>query len=255
VDRIEMRRGTRTPRWARLSALVAALVAAAPAAAAPRPTAAPARPAPTVPAKPEAPTPPAPPTDEAALDATLDPAWRFGPALGFEFGTGDVDFDGLSLRLDAERAWMRLSPLATLSFLGSLAMTHASGSKTVSMVVDPFTGRSVSGTVEWDANIFEVIPGVRLAYAVSPSASLFADTGLGLAYTAGHDHVSTSIAASSPESPTSTGLGGVVRLAGGIVFNPSSALRIAIEPLGLRLRFGNGPGSGLDIAASLSYRL
>jgi len=212
--------------------------------------------APAVSARPApVPQPAAPPSEEASLDAGLDPTWRFGQALGIEFGIGDADFDGLGLRLDGERALMRLSPVATLSFMGSLAMTHASGKKTVSIVVDPVIGRSVSGTVEWDANIFELIPGVRVTYALSPSASLFADTGLGLTYAAANDHVSSSVAASNPESPTSAGVGGVVRLAGGIVFRPSSALRIAIEPFGLRLRFGNGPGSGFDLAASLSYRL
>jgi hypothetical protein len=241
----------------RFAALAAALIAALPAGAtqkmpAPAPAAArppspsAARPAPTTPAP--APTTPAPADDDA-----LSPEWRIGPALGFEFGMGDQDYSAAKIRIDAQRAIRRVSPQTTLSFVGSLGMAHASGSEDIPVVVDPFFGIVQTATIEWDANVFELIPAARITHVATPQVSFFADGGLGLVYTAARTFVPS--ASLGAIDLVDDGIGGVLRLAGGIVIAPSPALRIHLEAVGLHLRFGDGPGTAFNLVASISHRL
>jgi hypothetical protein len=192
---------------------------------------------------------------EAPTGLDLDPGWRFASALGIQSGLGDADFDGVGFRLDVEHEVTRLSPETTLSFVGALSLTHASGTKDVSIVVDPFAGRTVVGRIEWDANVIELLPTARLTYRATPAISLIADGGVGVGYTTARARPSISLAATAPADPVDGGAGGVVRLAGGLVITASPALRIAVEALGLRLRFGNGPGSAFELGLSISHRL
>jgi hypothetical protein len=264
VDRLGRIRGVHR-RWLTTVA-VGALALASPAGAATRATrpaaspsggTSPALAAPTGAPSPAAPAraTPAAEVQEAGAELPIDRTWRFGPVLGIESGIGDADFDGLTFRIDAERDVSRLSPETTLSLVGSLSLTHASGKKNVAVVVDPFSGRTVTGTVAWDANVFELVPTARLTYQARPGFAFVADGGVGLGWTAARARPSVAIAASSPGDPVDGGAGGVVRLAGGLVITPTPGLRIALEALALRLRFGNGPGSGFGLALSISHRL
>jgi len=194
-----------------------------------------------------APEPPAAPEP-------ADDGWRVGPVLGFEFGMGDLEYDAVKVRIDAQHAIRQLSPEATLSFVGSLSVAHPSGNKTVPVVIDPFFGIVESARFEWDANVFELVPAARVTYVASTKLSFFADGGLGLAYTAAHVYVPPLAAGLKPDL-VEDGVGGVLRLAGGLVFTPSRALRVAIEAVGLNVRFGNGPGTSFGLAASISHRL
>ena len=161
----------------------------------------------------------------------------------------------MKLRIDAQREVRRLSAETTISFLGAFSMAHASGSESLTVVVDPFLGRVASGTIEWDANVFELVPTARLTYAATPGVSFIADGGLGAVYTAARAHVPPVLAGWQSADPVKDGVGGVVRIAGGLVLTPSPGFRIAIEGVGFHLRFGNGPGSGFDLVASISHRL
>lgn len=248
MDRIRTLRAR--ARWLTTLAVLAALALGGPAAAAP------ARP----PAKAAAPasaavTPPARPAVDAGAGPSSDPAWRFGTALSLEFGVGDNDSGGLGIRLDAEREVEPLSPETSLSLVASLSLTHLSGSESVTVVVDPFAGRTVNGAVEWDANLIELVPTARLTYRATPGLSLVADGGLGVAYAVARARPAAALAAAAPPDPVDGGVAGVVRLAGGLLLTPAPGLRIGVELLGLRLRFGNGPGSAFGLGLSLSHRL
>ncbi len=208
----------------------------------------------SAPARPPAPVAPAVAPEPEDVSEPADDAWRFGPAMGFEFGIGDWKYNAVKVRIDAQRTISQLSPVATLSFVGSFSVAHPSGTKTVPVVVDPYFGVVESATLEWDANVFEVVPAVRVAYVASPKVSFFADGGLGLVYTAANTYLPQSAAGLNPDL-VENGVGGVLRLAGGLVFAPSPAIRIAVEAVGLDIRFGNGPGSAFSLGASISHRL
>jgi hypothetical protein len=266
LERIDPPCGAHAPslaKLARLSALAAALALAAPAVAAPRSATAPPAKAPATlaPSRPAAAAPLAPsrqapaPVADAVYDGPVDPTWQFGPALGFEFGMGDLDYGAVKLRIEGQREIHRVSPITTVSFVASLGMMHPSGEESVPVVVDPFFGTIVSGSVQWDANVFELIPGARVTYAANPRVSLFADGGLGLVYTTTRSHLSAALSGLPEPELAKDGFGGVLRLAGGLVVTPSPAVRIALEVVGLHLRFGDGLGTGFAVLASLSHRL
>jgi hypothetical protein len=244
----------------RLAALAAALAAAFPAAAqrATAPSSRGSRGATPAPA-PATHAPPAAPLAAAEPSASLEapaPEWRIGSGLGYELGLGDLEYSGLQFRIEAVRPFKRSSPVTTLSFVGSFSATHASGSEDVPIVVPAFPLPIVrAAKIEWDANVFEVVPGVRLTYSTGQTVSFFADGGAGLVYTATRVYLPSAVGGVSEGDVASDGVGGVVRLAGGLVFNPSPAMRLSVEALGLHLRFGDGPGTAFTLGASLSYRL
>jgi hypothetical protein len=238
------------------TALAAPLAAHAAPRAAPRalppPSATESRPRPTAPPPAPAYAPPAEPVEYEAPA----PEWRVGPALGFEFGMGDLDYSATKIRIEAARAVRRVSPITTLSFVGALSIAHASGKEDVPIVIPTIPFPVVrSESLEWDANVFEAIPAARLTYVTTPKVSFFADGGLGLTYTAARVHLPPAAASMSEEEVLSDGLGAVLRLAGGVVITPSPALRIGLEIVGLHLRFGDGPGTGFALGASLTHRL
>ncbi len=248
----------RAPRFA---AVAAALAVALPAGATQKtPAPAPARtqaakPAPA-PARAPAATPAATVLDPepAPAEEPVDGAWRIGPVLGFEFGMGDWEYDSVKVRIDAQRTIRQLSPVSTLSFVGSLSVAHPAGTKSVPVVIDPYLGIVQSQTLEWDANVFELVPAARVTYVATPRVSLYADGGLGLVYTAARTYLPPA-AAGLKTDLVEDGVGGVLRLAGGLVFTPSPALRVGVEVIGLHIRFGDGPGTGFALAASVSHRL
>jgi hypothetical protein len=254
---------SRRARAPRFVAVAAALAVALPAGAAQRmPASAPSRvpaakPA-AVPAPVRAPAAtPAPSVLEPEPTLAAEPVdggWRIGSALGFEFGMGDWEYDSVKVRIDAQRTIQQLSPVSTLSFVGSLSVAHPAGTKTVPVVIDPFSGIVQSETLEWDANVFELVPAARVTYVATPRVSLYADGGLGLVYTAARTYLPPA-AAGLKTDLVEDGVGGVLRIAGGLVFTPSPALRVGVEVIGLHLRFGDGPGTGFALAASVSHRL
>jgi hypothetical protein len=244
----------------RSAVLAAALAAPLATLAAPR-GAAPARgvaPAPTTETRPRAPAAaptPAPAPLVAPVEDEPGAEWRVGPSLGFEFGMGDLEYSAPKFRIEAARAYRRTSATTTLSFLASLSIAHASGKEDVPVVIPSFPPIMRQESIEWDANVFELIPGARLTYATTPKVAFFADGGLGLAYTVGRVYLPPAAASLGEGAVLSDGVGGVVRLAGGVVIAPSPALRIAIEAVGLNIRFGDGPGTGFSLGASLTHRL
>jgi hypothetical protein len=257
----------------RFVALGAALAVALPAAAAQKmPAPAPSRaPAPRPPAAAPATTPAARPSPAAASPAAaaaiapgaaplaaeraVPSEWRVGPGLGIELGMGDQDYTAVKVRIDAERPLQRLSPRTTVSFVGSFSASHPSGDETVPLVVDPLFGVLASTEVQWDANVFELVPALRLIHAATPKVSFFADGGVGAVYTAARGHVTTSVLPGQDLAVVEDGLGGVVRLAGGLVLAPSPNVRVSLEAIGLHVRFGDGPGTGFNLFASISHRL
>ncbi len=181
------------------------------------------------------------------------PEWQVGPALGFELGLGDRDYTAPKVRIDAQRAIRRVSPETTLSFVATLSVTHPSGKETVPVAFNPFFGVQTA-EVQWDANVFELVPAARVTYVAGPKLNLFADGGLGLVYTAGRTYLPP-IAGLQTSELVESGAGAVLRLAAGLEFTPSPGLRVAIQAIGLDIRFGKGPGSAFDMVASVSHRL
>jgi hypothetical protein len=166
---------------------------------------------------------------------------------------GDEDYSAVKVRIDAERPLRRVSPRTTWSFVGSFAAAHPSGDESVPVPVGLFTFETAE--VQWDANVFELVSAMRVTHAATPKVSFFADGGLGLVYTAGRTHVASSLPNMQDLALVDDGVGGLVRLAGGLVFTPSPAVRVSIEAFGLHLRFGDGPGTAFNLFASISHRL
>lgn len=180
--------------------------------------------------------------------------WRVGVSFGFETGTGDDEYTSAKIRVDAGRTLRRLSPKATLGFVVSLSATHPSDSVSVPIGYDPLM-RPILAEVKWDANVFELVPSVRLEYTVSPRTRLFGDGGLGLAYTASRAILPASLPAAASSGLTGDGAAAMVRLAGGLLFTPRPDLSLGFEILALSLRFGEGAGSAFGMVASISHPL
>lgn len=192
----------------------------------------------------------------AALAQDAPSTWHVGPAFGFEFGMGDQDYSTSKIRIEAVRPLSAVSPLSNAWFVGSVSMSHPSGKIDLPAVYNPYTFTwSGGGSVEWDANVFELIPAVRLDYLLSPTLRLFGDGGLGVAYTASRASVSSSLGGAAVSGVASDGFGGVVRLAGGFVWSASRSVQVAVQPLGLHFRFGDGPGTGYELLLSVTHQL
>ncbi len=185
----------------------------------------------------------------------LDPSWRAGAGVGVSFGLGDEDFTSAAVRIDAERPFRALGPQSRLGLVVSFAMSHPAGSASVPIAFDPYSGTFRSAEITWDANVFELVPAARLAWAASPTFSLYADGGVGLAYTVARVEVPAEAAALGLSAGPSDGVAGVLRLAGGLQWILRPDLRLAVQLVGLDARFGGGVGSSFDVFASLSHRL
>jgi hypothetical protein len=182
------------------------------------------------------------------------PDWRVGSTLGFEIGIGDEDYSTVKVRLDAERPLRELSAKARLGLVVSLGLSHPSGKESIPVAWDPYTGGYETADLTWDANVFELVPSVRFLHATSPKVALFADGGLGFAWTTSRATLPPELAALGVEA-LDDGAAGVVRLAGGIVWTPTPRVRVGLEAVGLHVRFGGGVGSAFNLAASISHQL
>ncbi|WP_242345398.1 hypothetical protein, partial [Anaeromyxobacter terrae] len=184
---------------------------------------------------------------EPAAAWFAEPEWRVATLLGGEFGLGDASYDALKLRIDAERTVRALSPRAALGFVVSAGVLHASDSQAVAV---PMMG---TVSMEWGANLFEVVPSARVTYALAPKLWVNADAGLGVAYTAASGSVD--VPGLGRIEPVSGGLAGVLRLAGGLAFAPTPNVRVGAQLVGFDVRFGDGVGSAFSFLVSASHRL
>jgi hypothetical protein len=173
--------------------------------------------------------------------------WRVATLLGAEFGIGDANYDALKLRVEAERTLRALSPRAALGWVVSAGVLHASDSESVTV---PMIG---AVSMEWSANLFEVVPSARVTYALAPKLWFHGDAGVGVAYTAASGSVD--IPGIGRIEPVSGGLAGVLRLAGGLAFTPTPNVRVGAQLVGFDVRFGDGVGSAFSFLVSASHRL
>ncbi len=225
-----------------------------------KPLPAPVTPASSAPAPERAPAPRPQPAAIATADDTAaelrqappaawfaEPEWRVATLLGGEFGLGDASYDALKLRVDAERTVRALSPRAALGWVVSAGVLHASDSQAVTV---PMMG---TVSMEWGANLFELVPSARVTYALAPKLWVHGDAGLGVAYTAASGSVD--VPGVGHLEPVSGGLAGVLRLAGGLAFAPTPNVRVGAQLVGFDVRFGDGVGSAFSFLVSASHRL
>ena len=175
------------------------------------------------------------------------PEWRIATLLGAEFGLGDASYDALKLRVEAERTLRALSPRASLGYVISASVLHASDSESIAV---PMLG---TVQMEWSANLFELVPSARATLALGPKVWVHGDAGLGLAYTVASGKVD--VAGIGTVEPVSDGLAGVLRLAAGLAFAPTPNVRIGAQVVGFDVRFGDGVGSAFSFLVSASHRL
>ncbi|HET8541702.1 MAG TPA: hypothetical protein VFL83_17620 [Anaeromyxobacter sp.] len=181
--------------------------------------------------------------------------WRAAAGLGLSIGMGDEKYSAAAVRVDAERTLRVLSPRARLAVVFSLGMTHPADAATVPIGLDPITGTMRTAEITWDANVFELVPAARVAYAASPTVAFYADGGLGLAYTATRVGVPPEAEALGISGGPDEGAAAVLRLGGGLSWTPSANVRIGLELVGVHARFGGGVGSSFDFLASVSHSL
>jgi hypothetical protein len=175
------------------------------------------------------------------------PEWRIATLLGAEFGLGDASYDALKLRVEAERTLRALSPRASLGYVISASVLHASDSESIAV---PMLG---TVQMEWGANLFELVPSARATFALGPKVWVHGDAGLGLAYTVASGKVD--VAGIGTVEPVSDGLAGVLRLAAGLAFAPTPNVRVGAQVVGFDVRFGDGVGSAFSFLVSASHRL
>lgn len=228
-----------------IQALVAtALLAAAPAATTKQPALAPTRAPATAPAAARSAAPAGGP---AFLPTRLDgEPWRLGGLTGLAFLEGQT---GFALRGDAERPLAQLGPRTRALGLVSLGTALWSTDERV----EPGFG-IVSETKGWSA-LFSVIPAVRLTHQLDPRTTLYGDSGLGLAYAAA-DIESTVRAPGLPEVRTSagaSGLGAVLRFAGGLSYDIDARLRLSAEA-GLAFHYGEVRGTVTSLLVGAAWR-
>jgi hypothetical protein len=226
----------------------AATKTSAPATAAPN-TASPLAATPTPAAAPAPALAASPAPSDAGADAT---GWRVAGLFGFEFGVGDAGYSVPKIQIDAQRPIQALAPGVRLDLVLSLGLLHAQGSESFSMVTPLGIA---SADVKWGANVFELVPAARVTFRAAPSFLLYGDGGLGLGYTKGTGKIQLNTGTGTMTiEPASTGLCGIVRLAGGAVVPIGRDVRLGAE-VPLSLRFGKGVGSSLAILFTASHTL
>jgi hypothetical protein len=238
----------------RLAAATCTLLALAPAAAraqtARRSTAAPSQKPSFAPAPPAEPAPavaPAVATGTEPVSASLP--WRAAASFGFEFGLEDTSYTSPKLQIALQRPIQPLTPQVQLDLVVALGLLHAQGSESVAL--PPFG----SANVKWGLNLFEVVPAARFSIRASPQLMLYGDAGLGAAYSKGTGSVTIDTGFNTIKvEPVSSGMAGVVRVAGGLVFSVGQHVRIGAEAP-LSLRFGSGVGSSLALLFTASHTL
>jgi hypothetical protein len=162
-----------------------------------------------------------------------DGGLRLGGLLGFEFGDGDT---GLALRVDGEMPVATLAPNLVLNGVVSLGFSRFADE---------------TRDFRFTTNIVKVVPALRFVLKeIAPQFGLYGDAGLGLYY------VNTNFR----ERPVNvfrsddSGVGIVMRFAGGTFYDVNDRLRIAAE-LGVNPYFGDFDQTTVTLLAALTYRL
>lgn len=218
------------------------LLLAGPAAAQTRPAS---RPPPAKPA--------APPPAEAAAPAP-DPqslfgeSWRMAVLVGLDLGEGDTAFKA---RADLETSLYRLAPRTMLS--GLISAGYMRGGE------DPpaQTLFGITTDAKATSDVFELVPAVRVGYALLPRLGVHADAGIGFYYVSTSAKVTTSGGGLPPLSVSASdnGFGAVIRLAGGAAFEVSPNASVAAEVLGINWRRGDGSATTVSILMGVSFKL
>jgi hypothetical protein len=223
------------------SVLVAALLAAAPTPTSTRPVA-------------PAPAPRPPGGVEAGLEADVEfrPArldgepWAMAGLAGLAFLEGE---GGLALRGSATRPIASPGPRTTV--LGVL--TLGLDLWRIDERLSPGFGVS-SETTGWSLAL-AAVPSVRVTHEVAPRVTLFGDSGLGLAY-ATADSTTTARAPGLPDQKVSagtSGLGAVLRFAGGVSYDLDARLRLSAEA-GLGFHYGELRGTVTTLLVGAAWR-
>lgn len=164
-----------------------------------------------------------------AADAGL----RLGGLLGFEFGDGDT---GLALRVDGEMPVSTLAPSIGLNGVLSLGFSRFADE---------------TRDFRFTTNIVKLVPALRFVLKdLAPQLGLYGDAGLGLYY------VNTSWRERSINvfRDDDSGVGIVMRFAGGAFYDVNDRLRIGAE-LGVNPYFGDFDQTTVTLLAALTYRL
>ncbi len=99
---------------------------------------------------------------------------------------------------------------------------------------------------------FEVVPTARIGVPVAKDLGLYGDAGIGFQYY--HVSFSTNYPYSYfPFSLSSSGAGGIFKLAGGGYWSIDPHWRLFLEPIGLNFYFGGGSGFVYSIMLGAGY--
>jgi len=231
-----------------LRAAALSLVLAGPAAAQTRP---PSRPPPS---KPAAPPPATPPPEGVAPAPAREPeslfgeSWRAAVLVGLDLGEGDTAF---KVRADLETPLYRLAPGTLLSAVLSAGYMRGGEDPPAQTLLGVTTDAKSS------TNVFELVPAVRVSYAVLPRLGIHADAGIGFYYFTADVKATTSVPGLPPltVNANDSGFGAVIRLAGGAALEVSPRASVAAEVLGINFRRGDGSATTVSILMGASFRL
>ena len=176
------------------------------------------------------------PAPEARSSTTLPYALSLAIGPSFEAQTA------FKLRLEGSMAIKPIFPNSTFELALPISFAFWGQSYTV----PPYT---------WDYSYFrlEIVPTARISAPVARDFGLYGDLGLGFQYFSAS--FTTTAPVGFPVSVGSTsGAGGLFKLAGGGYYAFDQNWRIFIEPVGLNFYFGSGSGFVYTIMFGGQYR-
>jgi hypothetical protein len=145
-------------------------------------------------------------------------ALRLGVSAGPDFFSSTT---GFRVQGDAQYTLFEVAPQLYFDLAGQVAGVFASG-----------------------VTILELVPKARLRYTLLDPLSLYADAGLGFAFTS-----------LSLNGGSSTQGNGNLRFAGGLQYKFTPKWSVILEPVGLNIYFGNAAAFHYSILAGFLFRV
>jgi opacity protein-like surface antigen len=172
--------------------------------------------------------------------------WRaallFGPELV-------DDQAGMKMRADVETDLLPLSARSVLSWVLSASAAYRGDEATASLA-------GVSTTATATSVMFELVPSLRARLAVTPALSIYADAGLGGAFSTSKLETKTDVSGLVTRTSSSSSAAGMVLRCGlGAGYAVSERASVAVELFGLNAHYGDTRGRSVTVLAGLTYQL
>jgi opacity protein-like surface antigen len=158
----------------------------------------------------------------------------------------DSDLAGLRLQLELERDLVPLGARGRLSFVGAAGWFHGTMSDSVSLL-------GVTLKTDTTANLFELIPGFRASFYLTPRFRFFGEVGVGGAWTKTTVDTSASNVPGVVATTEKDTWAGVLRLSAGASWQLNDRLQLGVELPTLHRRYGETTSQTLSFSAMAAY--